>query len=103
MTAADFLQLIILNLTGMIKPDIEIEDLVRDYPFSVRYLMEHGIKCIACGEPVWGTLAEAAKEKGYGNDDILRFVNEMNEIAEKESDTTQDSKLPKIDTGKLGL
>ncbi len=87
----------------MIKPDIEIEDLVRDYPFSVRYLMEHGIKCIACGEPVWGTLAEAAKEKGYGDDDILRFVHEMNEMAVKGSDTDQDRMLPKIDAGKLGL
>jgi len=65
----------------MIHPDIEIEDLVRDYPFSVRYLMEHGIKCIACGEPVWGTLAEAAREKGYGDAEILRFVDEMNQLA----------------------
>lgn len=69
----------------MIKPeitkDIEIEDLVRNYPFSVKYLSEKGIKCIACGEPIWGTLEEAAKEKGFDDNDIARFINEMHEMA----------------------
>ncbi len=74
----------------MIHPNIEIEDLVRDYPFSVRYLMEHGIKCIACGEPVWGTLAEAAREKGYGDDDISRFVEDMKQLAETMPDNSTD-------------
>lgn len=40
----------------MIEKTIFIEDLVREYPSSVRFLMEKGIKCIACGEPIWGTL-----------------------------------------------
>ena len=45
----------------MIHKDMEIEELVNNYPFSVKYLMEKGIRCIACGEPIWGTLEEAAK------------------------------------------
>lgn len=65
----------------MITKNIEIEDLVKDYPFSVKYLMEHGIKCIACGEPIWGTLEEAAKEKGFDDGSIEQFVDEMNAIA----------------------
>lgn len=36
-----------------ITKDIYIEELVRDYPFSVRFLSERGVKCIACGEPIW--------------------------------------------------
>lgn len=67
----------------MIHLEIEIEDLVRNYPFSVKYLMEKGIKCIACGEPIWGTLAEAAAEKGFSVNEIQGFVSELNEIAEK--------------------
>ncbi len=63
------------------KPAIEsqilIEDLVDNYPFSVRYLMQNGIRCIMCGEPIWGTLEEAAKEKGFGESDVNRFVSEM--------------------------
>jgi iron-sulfur cluster repair protein YtfE (RIC family) len=67
----------------MITKDIEIEDLVRNYPFAVKYLMEHHIKCIACGEPIWGSLEEAAREKGYGDADIEKFVREMNSMAEE--------------------
>lgn len=68
-------------LERMITKDIEIEELVRRYPFSVKYLMEQNIKCIACGEPIWGTLEEAAREKGYENDSIERFVRELNALA----------------------
>lgn len=60
-----------------IEPQILIEDLVDNYPFSVRYLMQNGIRCIMCGEPIWGTLEEAANEKGFGEPDIERFVSEM--------------------------
>ncbi|MDP2236094.1 MAG: hypothetical protein Q8J88_06655 [Bacteroidales bacterium] len=64
----------------MIVKDIEIEELVRDYPFSVKFLMEKGIKCIACGEPIWGTLEEAAKEKGFSNDQIQTLLLELNSM-----------------------
>ena len=57
-----------------------IEDLVRDMPESVTYLMQHGIRCIRCGEPIWGTLEDAAREKGFGDEDIGRFVKELNEL-----------------------
>jgi hypothetical protein len=66
--------------------EIQIEDLVDQYPFSVRYLMEKGIRCIMCGEPIWGTLEEAAKEKKFSNAEIDAFVNEMNSIAAKTAD-----------------
>lgn len=64
----------------LITNNIEIEDLVRNFPFSVKYLMEHGIRCIACGEPIWGTLEEAAIEKGFNQQQIMVFVDEMNLI-----------------------
>jgi len=69
----------------MITKEIEIEDLVTTYPFSVRYLSQKGIRCIACGEPIWGTLEEAAKEKGFDDDQIDTFLSEMNEIAKKDN------------------
>jgi hybrid cluster-associated redox disulfide protein len=65
----------------MITKEIEIEELVNTYPISVRYLMSHNIKCIACGEPIWGTLEEAAKEKGYNTEQIDQFVAELNKLA----------------------
>ena len=66
-----------------ITKEIQIEDLVSQHPFSVRFLMEKGIRCIMCGEPIWGTLEEAAKEKNFSEAEIEAFVNEMNKLAEE--------------------
>ncbi|MCF6184421.1 MAG: DUF1858 domain-containing protein [Bacteroidales bacterium] len=63
-----------------ITKSIMIEDLVEQYPFSVEYLARKGIRCIVCGEPLWGTLEEAAKEKGFNNNAIDEFVKELNEL-----------------------
>ncbi|HFE62866.1 hypothetical protein B1H10_00750 [candidate division KSB1 bacterium 4484_188] len=60
-----------------IQKDTTIEEIVVSFPELVRPLMEHGIKCIACGEPVWGTVEENAKEKGITNlDEIIDSLNE---------------------------
>jgi methionine synthase II (cobalamin-independent) len=66
----------------MITKDISIEELVQNNPDSVRYLMDKGIKCLACGEPIWGTLESASKEKGFANSEIQRFVEEINSLNE---------------------
>ena len=77
-----------------ITKDILIEELVDNYPFSVRYLMEQGIRCIMCGEPIWGTLEEAAKEKNFTDEDIQRFVGEMRKMAaEDKGEETPDVKI----------
>lgn len=67
-----------------ISKDIYVEELVDNYPFAVRYLMEQGIRCIMCGESIWGTLDEAAKEKGFSDADIERFIEEMKQFAKNE-------------------
>lgn len=87
-----------------ITKDISIEDLVDNVPQSVKYLMNEGIKCIACGEPIWGTLEEAAKEKGFNDEDIAKFVQELQEFADnpsKEVDEAEASiKVKKMDKNK---
>ncbi|MBN2355841.1 DUF1858 domain-containing protein [candidate division KSB1 bacterium] len=60
-----------------IHQDIAIEDLVREYPKSVGFLMEKGIRCLACGEPMWGTLKSAAEEKGFTAEQIHTLVEEL--------------------------
>ncbi|NOQ28462.1 MAG: DUF1858 domain-containing protein [Bacteroidales bacterium] len=64
----------------IITKKITIEDLVESVPDSVKYLMDKGIKCIACGEPIWGTLEDAAKEKGFESGDIDKFIKELQEF-----------------------
>ncbi|MGB9774626.1 MAG: DUF1858 domain-containing protein [Bacteroidota bacterium] len=55
--------------------DITIEELVTTYPKSVKFLMDRGIKCIACGEPIWGTLGDAILEKGKNVEKIVEELN----------------------------
>ena len=61
-----------------INKDITIEELTSIKPASVSYLMKNGIKCLACGEPIWGTLESAALDKGFNEKDIERFMEEIN-------------------------
>jgi hypothetical protein len=65
----------------VIEKNILIEELVDNYSFAVCYLMEKGIRCIMCGEPIWGTLEEAAREKGFTNKEIEEFIDEMKLMA----------------------
>jgi hypothetical protein len=64
----------------MISKDTTIEDLISEVPDSIRYLMDHGIRCLACGEPVWCTLEEAAREKGFSDKDIETFVMDLSSL-----------------------
>jgi hypothetical protein len=66
--------------TMEIQKDILIEELVENKPEAVTYLSKKGIKCLACGEPIWGTLEEAAKEKGFSDQEIDTFVEDLNQL-----------------------
>jgi len=62
----------------MIDKNIYIEDLVHDYPEVIGPLSEMGIICIACGEPVWGTLEELLIKKELNNlDEIIAEINKI--------------------------
>jgi len=69
----------------MIRKDISIEELIQQLPASVSYLMEKGIKCLACGEPIWGTLESAAREKGFNDSEIEGFVEDLNAMRENKT------------------
>ncbi len=66
-----------------ITKEISIEELVENVPESVKYLMEKGIKCIACGEPIWGTLEDAAKEKNLSDENIITIINDLQSLIMK--------------------
>lgn len=83
-----------------ITKNISIEELIEEVPSSVKYLMTEGIRCIVCGEPIWGTLEEAAEEKGFNQEDISRFVNELQKLADNGEDDTI-SGVNKIDVKKI--
>lgn len=64
-------------------PDISVEELIELIPEAPAVLRRFGIICIQCGEPVWGTLNELAKEKGINDlSEVLRALNEARTIKE---------------------
>ncbi|MEA3297558.1 MAG: DUF1858 domain-containing protein [candidate division Zixibacteria bacterium] len=64
-----------------IEKNISIEELVEKVSGAVTYLSKKEIRCIRCGEPIWGTLEEAAKEKGFNDNEIEKFIEDLNELA----------------------
>ncbi|OIO99260.1 MAG: DUF1858 domain-containing protein [Bacteroidetes bacterium CG2_30_33_31] len=72
----------------IISKEISIEELTENLPESIKYLMNEGIRCIVCGEPIWGSLEEAALEKGFSSNDIERFIAELQAIASSKSKNT---------------
>lgn len=80
MSSCFFMPILQLMYNKPVHPDITIADLVEQYPSSVGYLSEKGIRCLRCGEPVWGTLAEAAIEKGYNENQIKQLIDEINSL-----------------------
>lgn len=65
----------------MIQKEMLIEDLVQKHPELIGPLKDEGIVCLACGEPVWGTLEEQASQKGIK--DISGLVERMNDRLKK--------------------
>jgi hypothetical protein len=56
--------------------DTEVEDIAQNYPEAVGFLTKRGVRCIRCGEPVWGTLGKLFEEDGVV--DPQAMVNELN-------------------------
>ncbi|HEX3075190.1 MAG TPA: DUF1858 domain-containing protein [Ignavibacteriales bacterium] len=72
-----------MELQSNITKDTLIEDLVREMPEAVDYLMKSGIRCLRCGEPIWGSLESAAKEKGFSDKDVEKFAFDLNLLSAK--------------------
>ncbi|MBN2668494.1 MAG: hypothetical protein JXR60_04620 [Bacteroidales bacterium] len=85
-----------------ITKDITIEELTESVPASVKYLMEEGIRCIVCGEPIWGTLEEAVLEKGFNESDLDRFVKDLQNLADNNEGPAPKND-PQIDVDKINL
>lgn len=83
-----------------ITKDSLIEDIVRNYPVLVKPLMEFGIKCVVCGEPLWGTLEESAREKSIKNlDEIVVTLNKIVKEKGAKGSVSEDESKPKFYLG----
>ena len=58
-----------------IKAEDLIEEIVSLYPQTVRVFMDHGLPCLVCGEPLWGTVAENAERYKADLTSLLKDLN----------------------------
>lgn len=66
--------------------EIQIEDLAIEYPEAVGFLIRHGVRCIRCGEPVWGTLSELLEEVAI--EDPQSLIDELNAYIQEQRKNT---------------
>ena len=61
----------------MISADDTIENVLARFPQTLRIFQDFGIPAIACGEPIWGTIAENAKQFNVSDiEDLILALNE---------------------------
>jgi hypothetical protein len=60
-----------------------VEELLEIKPLAVSYFLDKGIACLVCGEPFWGTIEELVLKKGYSQEQLEQFVEELNRLPEK--------------------
>jgi len=60
--------------------DTTIEEIVKSSGEAVKYLMEKKIRCIRCGEPIWGTLGEVLEEKGFSEEEKAKILDDLNSL-----------------------
>lgn len=60
-----------------ISASMQVEDLLERYPVATRLLLQRGIPCLVCGEPVWGTLGEVLASHGKQAQEIATIVQEL--------------------------
>ncbi|MCR5746082.1 MAG: DUF1858 domain-containing protein [Lachnospiraceae bacterium] len=71
------------NENVKITKDMLIGDILRAYPQSMYALMECGMGCIGCPASQAESVGEAAMVHGLDGDDIVRYLNEYLDEAEK--------------------
>jgi hybrid cluster-associated redox disulfide protein len=63
-----------------IDKESNVEDLLTAYPALTRVFIAHGLPCLVCGSPFWGTIAELAQKHTV---DLGKLLKELNEKKRK--------------------
>ena len=62
----------------MIQASDKIDVLVEKHPELVRFLIDHDLPCVVCGEPFWGSLGELCAQKQWTDKQIQALIDEFN-------------------------
>ena len=67
-----------------IKPEDLVEDVIQNYPQTVKVFMDFDFPCLICGEPVWGTIKENADRSGITGAKFQQMMEELNKVVENQ-------------------
>jgi predicted DNA-binding ribbon-helix-helix protein len=59
-----------------ITKDSDIEDMLKQYPSLVRVFIAHGLPCLVCGNPFWGTVGELCEKNSADCSILIKKLNE---------------------------
>ncbi len=74
--------------------DIQIGELVMNYPQSVEVLFQYGFHCIGCGLSAYETLSQGAAAHGFDDETIDRIIEEIKK-AVKDAEEKEKAKAAK--------
>ncbi|MFA5011249.1 MAG: DUF1858 domain-containing protein [Ignavibacteria bacterium] len=59
--------------------DTDMEELIRVLPAASSYFAKYKIRVMQAGTVRWGSIEQIAKMKDFTDEDIAKFVKELNE------------------------
>ena len=59
--------------------DTNLEELIRVMPAAASYFAKYNIRVMQAGSVIWGSIESIAKKKDYNDEDVAKFVIELNE------------------------
>lgn len=59
-----------------IAKDMPISDVLDKNPNLVTVFIDHGLPCLVCGQPFWGTIEELAQKHNADADELIKQLNE---------------------------
>ena len=62
----------------MVTSETKVDEMVDEFPDTVKFLMARGLPCVVCGEPFWGTLGELCRQKKWTDEQIEGLVRDFN-------------------------
>ena len=66
-----------------ITKEMNIGEIVREYPQTAQVFFDMGIHCVGCVASHFETLEEGMKAHGKSDDEIAEIVNQLNKVAEQ--------------------
>jgi hybrid cluster-associated redox disulfide protein len=63
-----------------ISRDTAVEELLNEYPYLAKVLIELGLPCLVCGQAFWGTIEDLCRQNNIPVDKVLAKLNERKQI-----------------------